>query len=68
MSQYTVEKLLDLGAKPVSFSDSNGVVYDPDGIDREKLAYLMELKNVAPWTRPANTRTSTRKRSSSPPT
>jgi len=46
VSQYTVEKLLDLGAKPVSFSDSNGVVYDPDGIDREKLAYVMELKNA----------------------
>jgi glutamate dehydrogenase/leucine dehydrogenase len=38
VSQYTVEKLLDLGAKPVSFSDSNGVLYDPDGIDHEKLA------------------------------
>jgi len=46
VSQYTVEKLLDLGAKPVSVSDSNGVVYDPDGIDREKLAYVMDLKNA----------------------
>jgi glutamate dehydrogenase (NADP+) len=46
VSQYTVEKLLDLGAKPVSFSDSNGVLYDPDGIDREKLAWVMELKNA----------------------
>ncbi len=46
VSQYTIEKLLDLGAKPVSCSDSNGVIYDPDGIDREKLAYIMELKNV----------------------
>jgi glutamate dehydrogenase (NADP+) len=46
VSQYTVEKLLDLGAKPVTFSDSNGVVYDPDGIDREKLAWVMELKNA----------------------
>jgi len=46
VSQYTIEKLLDLGAKPVSCSDSNGVMYDPDGIDREKLAYIMELKNV----------------------
>jgi len=45
VSQYTVEKLLDFGAKPLSFSDSNGVVYDPDGIDREKLAYVMDLKN-----------------------
>jgi glutamate dehydrogenase (NADP+) len=46
VSQYTIEKLLDLGAKPVTVSDSNGVVYDPDGIDREKLAYILELKNV----------------------
>ena len=46
VSQYTIEKLLDLGAKPVTASDSNGVVYDPDGIDREKLAWIMELKNV----------------------
>ncbi len=46
VSQYTVEKLLDLGAKPVTFSDSDGVVYDPDGITREKLAWVMELKNV----------------------
>ena len=46
VSQYTIEKLLDLGAKPVTASDSNGVVYDPDGIDREKLAWIMELKNI----------------------
>jgi glutamate dehydrogenase (NADP+) len=46
VSQYTIEKLLDLGAKPITASDSNGVVYDPDGIDREKLAWIMELKNV----------------------
>jgi glutamate dehydrogenase (NADP+) len=46
VSQYTVEKLLDFGAKPVTFSDSDGVVYDPDGIDREKLAWVMDLKNV----------------------
>jgi glutamate dehydrogenase (NADP+) len=46
VSQYTIEKLLDLGAKPVTVSDSNGVIYDPDGIDREKLAYVLELKNV----------------------
>jgi glutamate dehydrogenase (NADP+) len=46
VAQYTVEKLLDLGAKPVTMSDSNGVIYDPDGIDREKLAWVMELKNV----------------------
>jgi glutamate dehydrogenase (NADP+) len=46
VSQYTIEKLLDLGAKPVTVSDSNGVIYDPDGIDREKLAYVLELKNI----------------------
>jgi len=46
VSQYTVEKLLDLGAKPVTLSDSNGVIFDPEGIDREKLAYIMDLKNV----------------------
>ena len=46
VSQYTIEKLLDLGAKPVTASDSNGVIYDPDGIDREKLAYIMDLKNM----------------------
>jgi glutamate dehydrogenase (NADP+) len=45
VSQYTVEKLLDLGAKPVSMSDSDGAIYDADGIDREKLAFVMELKN-----------------------
>ena len=46
VSQYTIEKLLDFGAKPVTCSDSNGVIYDPDGIDREKLAWVMEQKNV----------------------
>jgi glutamate dehydrogenase (NADP+) len=45
VSQYTVEKLLDLGAKPVSMSDSDGAIYDADGMDREKLAFVMELKN-----------------------
>src|SRR6266513_591590 len=46
VAQYTVEKLLELGAKPVTMSDSNGAIYDPDGIDREKLAWIMELKNL----------------------
>ena len=46
VSQYTVEKVLDLGGKPITLSDSNGVIYDPDGIDREKLAWVMDLKNV----------------------
>lgn len=46
VAQYTVEKLLDLGAKPVSLSDSGGMIYDQAGIDREKLDFVMELKNV----------------------
>jgi len=46
VAQYTMEKLLQLGAKPVTCSDSDGYIYDPDGIDAEKLAYIMELKNV----------------------
>jgi glutamate dehydrogenase (NADP+) len=46
VAQYTIEKLLQLGAKPVTCSDSNGYIYDPDGIDAEKLAFIMELKNV----------------------
>jgi len=46
VAQYTIEKLNQLGAKPVSCSDSNGTVYDPDGIDEKKLAFLMDLKNV----------------------
>ncbi|MBM3880674.1 MAG: NADP-specific glutamate dehydrogenase [Verrucomicrobia bacterium] len=46
VAQYTIEKLNQLGAKAVSVSDSNGTVHDPDGINPEKLAYLMDLKNV----------------------
>jgi glutamate dehydrogenase (NADP+) len=46
VSQYTIQKLLDLGARPVTLSDSNGVIYDADGIDREKLAFVMDLKNA----------------------
>jgi len=46
VAQYTVEKLNQLGAKAVSLSDSNGAIYDPDGIDDEKLAFVLELKNV----------------------
>ena len=45
VAQYTVEKLLHMGAKPVTLSDSGGIVHDPDGIDFEKLAWVMELKN-----------------------
>ena len=46
VAQYTVEKLLELGAKPVTLSDSTGMIYDPDGINEKKLAYVMELKNI----------------------
>jgi len=46
VAQYTVEKLNQLGAKVVSLSDSSGTVYDADGIDDEKLAFVLELKNV----------------------
>ena len=46
VAQYTVEKLLDLGAKVTTLSDSSGYIYDEEGIDREKLAFVMELKNV----------------------
>jgi glutamate dehydrogenase (NADP+) len=46
VAQYTVEKLLSLGAKPVTLSDSSGYIYDEEGITREKLAFVMELKNV----------------------
>jgi glutamate dehydrogenase (NADP+) len=46
VSQYTVEKILDLGGKAVTLSDSNGFIHDPAGITREKLAWVMELKNV----------------------
>jgi glutamate dehydrogenase (NADP+) len=46
VAQYTIEKLLELGAKPVTLSDSNGYIYDEEGIDTEKLQYVMEMKNV----------------------
>ena len=46
VAQYTVEKLISLGAKVITMSDSNGYIYDPDGIDSEKLAYIFELKNI----------------------
>ena len=45
VAQYTVEKLLDFGAKPITLSDSGGVLYDKDGIDRDKLHWVMDLKN-----------------------
>ncbi|MBQ1177188.1 MAG: NADP-specific glutamate dehydrogenase [Paludibacteraceae bacterium] len=46
VAQYTCEKLLQLGAIPLTLSDSNGYIYDPEGITFEKLAYVKELKNV----------------------
>ncbi|MBR5336302.1 MAG: NADP-specific glutamate dehydrogenase [Bacteroidaceae bacterium] len=46
VAQYTVEKIIQLGGKVLTMSDSNGYIYDPDGIDREKLDFIMELKNV----------------------
>lgn len=45
VAQYTVEKLISLGAKVLSMSDSNGTVIDPDGFDAEKLNFVMDLKN-----------------------
>ncbi len=45
VAQYAVEKCIELGAKVVTLSDSNGTIYDKDGIDSEKLAFVMELKN-----------------------
>ncbi len=46
VAQYAAEKVLQLGGTPMTMSDSNGYIYDPDGISREKLDYIMELKNV----------------------
>ncbi|MDD5566217.1 MAG: NADP-specific glutamate dehydrogenase [Candidatus Omnitrophica bacterium] len=46
VAQYTVEKLLQLGAKVVTLSDSNGYIYDEGGIDKKELTCVMELKNV----------------------
>ena len=46
VAQYTIEKLNALGAKAVTLSDSSGFIHDPDGVDAEKLAFVMELKNV----------------------
>src|SRR5437773_10424626 len=46
VAQYTVEKLIDLGARPLTLSDSTGYIYDEAGISKEKLAFVMDLKNV----------------------
>ena len=45
VAQYACEKVLDLGGVPVTMSDSSGWIYDPAGIDRAKLAWIMDLKN-----------------------
>jgi glutamate dehydrogenase (NADP+) len=46
VAQYTVEKVAQLGGKCVTLSDSNGYVYDPEGVTPEKLAFVMDLKNL----------------------
>ena len=45
VAEYAVEKCLQMGAKPVTLSDSNGTIYDPSGITPEKLQFIMDLKN-----------------------
>mgnify|MGYP006287776329 FL=1 len=46
VAQYATEKCIEMGAKVVTLSDSSGMIHDPEGIDKEKLEYVMELKNV----------------------
>ena len=46
VAQYAAEKVIQLGGKVLTLSDSSGFIYDKDGIDAEKLAYVMDLKNV----------------------
>lgn len=46
VAQFTCEKLIELGAIPVSLSDSDGYIYDPEGITTEKLKFVMDLKNL----------------------
>jgi len=46
VAQYTIEKLLEFGAKIVTLSDSNGYIYDPEGVSQEKLEFVKMLKNV----------------------
>ena len=46
VAQYAAEKCIQMGAKVLTLSDSDGYIYDPDGIDREKFEYVMELKNI----------------------
>jgi glutamate dehydrogenase (NADP+) len=46
VAQYTVEKINQLGGKAITLSDSNGYIYDPEGVSAQKLAFVMDLKNV----------------------
>ena len=46
VAQYAAQKCIELGAKVLTLSDSDGYIYDPDGIDAEKFEYVMELKNI----------------------
>ncbi len=46
VAQFAAEKAIELGGKVISFSDSSGTIYDSEGIDKEKLSYVMELKNI----------------------
>ena len=46
VATYTAQKALELGGKVVTMSDSNGYIYDPDGINKQKLDYIFELKNI----------------------
>jgi glutamate dehydrogenase (NADP+) len=46
VAQYATEKVIELGGKPISFSDSSGFIVDEEGIDKDKLAFVMNLKNV----------------------
>jgi glutamate dehydrogenase (NADP+) len=46
VAQFAAQKAIQLGAKVVTMSDSNGYIYDPDGINAEKLAHIMQIKNV----------------------
>ena len=46
VAQYATEKCIELGAKVITLSDSSGYIIDPDGIDEEKLAFIMDLKNI----------------------
>jgi glutamate dehydrogenase (NADP+) len=46
VAQHTMEKLIEMGAKPITFSDSTGYIFDAAGIDQNKLAYIKKLKNI----------------------